>query len=69
MRQPVEGTQPTEATQFPEADFLAALLGFGEDFGGFLLLFLKGIDCGLQFGAGFGRGGDFSGEQAGDFAE
>ena len=55
--------------EFPKADFFTGLFGSRKNFFGFLLLFLKGVDCGLESGDGLGRGGDFPGEQAGDFAD
>jgi hypothetical protein len=55
--------------EFPKADFLAGLFGFGEGFSGLLLFLLENVDCGFEYGDGFRGGGDLTANQTGDLAE
>jgi len=50
------GINPGQGGEFPKYDFLVGLFGSGKGFSGFFLLFLKVIDCGLQFGDCLGSG-------------
>src|SRR5262249_57075311 len=54
--------------EFTKADFLGSLFGSGTGFGGLFLFVFKVVDCGLEPGDDFRRGGGLCWGEGGDFS-